>query len=77
MANQPQIRILAVDDHALLRKGIRMLISTECDMRLAAEETAQTRCPRGLGGNVLNNTTSKGMPGESSRSILQMIPVKT
>jgi hypothetical protein len=27
MANQAQIRVLAVDDRALLRKGIRMLIS--------------------------------------------------
>ncbi len=37
MANQAQIRILAVDDHALLRKGIRMLISTGSDMQLVAE----------------------------------------
>jgi len=37
MANQPQIRILAVDDHALLRKGIGMLISAESDMQLVAE----------------------------------------
>ena len=37
MANQAPIRILAVDDHALLRKGIRMLISTESDMQLVAE----------------------------------------
>ena len=37
MANQTQIRILAVDDHALLRKGIRMLISTGSDMQLVAE----------------------------------------
>ena len=31
------IRILAVDDHALLRKGIRLLISAESDMQLVAE----------------------------------------
>ena len=37
MANQAQIRVLAVDDHALLRKGIRLLISTESDMQLVAE----------------------------------------
>jgi DNA-binding NarL/FixJ family response regulator len=34
---QTPIRILAVDDHALVRKGIRLLISTECDMQLVAE----------------------------------------
>ena len=37
MANQGPIRILAVDDHALLRKGIRTLISAESDMQLVAE----------------------------------------
>src|ERR1700690_341843 len=37
MANQAPIRILAVDDHELLRKGIRMLIGTESDMQLVAE----------------------------------------
>jgi DNA-binding NarL/FixJ family response regulator len=31
------IRILVVDDHALLRKGIRLLISAESDMQLVAE----------------------------------------
>lgn len=31
------IRILAVDDHALLRKGIRALVSAEPDMQLVAE----------------------------------------
>ena len=32
-----EIRILAVDDHALLRKGIAALISAEPDMKLVAE----------------------------------------
>src|SRR5580698_5500115 len=32
-----EIRILAVDDHALLRKGIRALINAEPDMKLVAE----------------------------------------
>ena len=32
-----EIRILAVDDHALLRKGIRLLISAEPDLNLVAE----------------------------------------
>jgi DNA-binding NarL/FixJ family response regulator len=34
---QTPIRILAVDDHALVRKGIRLLISAESDMQLVAE----------------------------------------
>jgi DNA-binding NarL/FixJ family response regulator len=32
-----EIRILTVDDHALLRKGIRALIIAESDMKLVAE----------------------------------------
>src|SRR5215469_14584396 len=33
------IRILAVDDHPLLRKGIAALVNTESDMKLVAEAT--------------------------------------
>src|ERR1700738_4065794 len=33
------IRILAVDDHALLRQGIAALVNAECDMKLVAEAT--------------------------------------
>ena len=36
-AAQKPIRILAVDDHALLRKGIRALIGAESGMQLVAE----------------------------------------
>ncbi len=36
-AGQKLIRILTVDDHALLRKGIRNLICAEADMQLLAE----------------------------------------
>ena len=32
-----QIRILAVDDHPLLREGIAALVSAECDMKVVAE----------------------------------------
>jgi DNA-binding NarL/FixJ family response regulator len=31
------IRILTVDDHALLREGIAALVNAECDMKLVAE----------------------------------------
>ena len=38
MTNVPtMIRILAVDDHPLLRKGIAALVNTESDMKLVAE----------------------------------------
>ena len=36
-ADQKLIRVLTVDDHALLRKGIRRLIDSESDMQLVAE----------------------------------------
>ena len=32
-----QIRILAVDDHALVRQGVAVLVSTQADMTLVAE----------------------------------------
>jgi len=35
--DQKPIRVLTVDDHALLRNGIRRLIGAESDMELAAE----------------------------------------
>jgi DNA-binding NarL/FixJ family response regulator len=38
MSEKPvQIRILAVDDHALVRQGIAVLVSTQPDMTLVAE----------------------------------------
>ena len=38
MSNDPRlIRILTVDDHPLLRKGIAALVNTESDMKLVAE----------------------------------------
>ncbi len=38
MSNSPRlIRILAVDDHALLRKGLAAVINAEPDMKLVAE----------------------------------------
>ena len=38
MINAPKlIRILAVDDHALLRKGLAASINAEPDMKLVAE----------------------------------------
>ena len=37
MSQEKRIRILAVDDHALVRKGIRLLIGAESDLQLVAE----------------------------------------
>jgi DNA-binding NarL/FixJ family response regulator len=37
MESAGPIRILAIDDHALLREGIAALVSTQSDMILVAE----------------------------------------
>ena len=37
MLGPAQIRILAVDDHALVREGIAVLVGTQPDMTLIAE----------------------------------------
>jgi DNA-binding NarL/FixJ family response regulator len=39
MPNESVIRILMVDDHALLRRGIAALVNAEPDMKLVAEAT--------------------------------------
>jgi DNA-binding NarL/FixJ family response regulator len=45
-SDAPDIRILTVDDHALLRKGIGALISGEADMKAASSaEGRRTRLP--------------------------------
>jgi DNA-binding NarL/FixJ family response regulator len=38
-AQTPRIRILAVDDHAILREGVAALIQSQPDMELVAEAT--------------------------------------
>lgn len=37
MSNDTTIRVLAVDDHALLRQGIASLVNTQSDMELVAQ----------------------------------------
>ncbi len=39
MENNGQIRVLAVDDHAVFRKGIVLLVGSESDMQVVAEAT--------------------------------------
>jgi len=40
MSDQARIRVLSVDDHALLRQGIAMVINSQPDMLLAAEASS-------------------------------------
>jgi len=39
MEHNGQIRVLAVDDHAVFRKGIVLLVASESDMQVVAEAT--------------------------------------
>ena len=45
----PPIRILIVDDHEIVRKGIRALLATKRDIHVIAEETVHTHL-----SNILN-----------------------
>ena len=43
MSQKSKIRIMIVDDHAIIRSGLRMLISTQPDMEVVAEATDGTQ----------------------------------
>ena len=51
------IRILTVDDHALLRRGIAALVNAEPDMKLAAEATMPTRKRLRSSGSIRPDVT--------------------
>ena len=42
MMEQDRIRVLSVDDHALLREGIAMIINCQPDMVIVSQEVLQT-----------------------------------
>lgn len=73
-AGERDIRILIVDDHAVLRTGLRMLLSSQPDMTVVGEaadgetavESARTTTP-----DVV--TLDLTMPGRGGLSILEML----
>jgi len=67
-AETKTIRILAADDHALLRQGIASLIDIEPDMELVAQ--AATRA-----GNMYSSPT-KLMPPSSCTMVYRMRLIK-
>ena len=45
---QKEIRVLIVDDHAILRAGVREMLSDEEDLRVVAEAGSAVICGLGL-----------------------------
>src|SRR5262249_50742144 len=72
---QKEIRVLIVDDHAILRAGVREMLSDEEDLRVvaeagSAEEALQTlRNGTGVDVVVLDIT----LPGQSGIDLLKQL----
>ncbi len=68
----PKIRVLLVDDHAMLRAGLKMLINSQPDMEVVGEAsnvTEATAAARRLTPHVV--TLDLSIPGETGLNFLQ------
>lgn len=77
--NNPRIRVLVVDDHAIVRKGIRALIETKPDMEVVGEagdgDGAVAQAIRLQPDVVLMDLVLPGMDGiEATREITSKLP---
>lgn len=70
----PKIRILLVDDHAMLRTGLKMLINAQPDMEVVGEASnvaEATAATKKLSPNVV--TLDLSIPGETGLNFLQAV----
>ncbi|NRR29404.1 response regulator transcription factor [Oxalobacteraceae bacterium] len=68
------IRVLLVDDHAIARNGVRLMLGTADDIRVAGEASSAVDALRLLGGQVFDVALLDiTMPGKNGLDLLKQL----
>lgn len=79
MGQNSKVKVLLVDDHAILRKGVGMVVNAQGDMEVAAEaasgEEALREAQRVQPDVVVMDVSMPGLNGiEATRRLLEILP---